>query len=122
MKLIIPTNEKDLNDDVCLSFGRTPYFAIYDTAINTTEFIENTAANSTGGAGIKAAQIVVDNCADILITPRLGENAANVLLATEIKIYKSVAGTVQQNINAFIAQELSILNKFHAGFHGIGGN
>ena len=52
-------------------------------------FIENSAANSEGGAGIKAAQNVVDSKAEILITPRCGQNAADVLQAADIKIYKT---------------------------------
>ena len=122
MKIAIPVDEKTLESNVCVSFGRTPYFLIYDVETKESVFIENSAAASTGGAGIKAAQIIVDNKADVLFTPRLGENAAEVLKLAEIKIYKTITGSAKDNIDAFIAGELPLLDEFHAGFHGHGGN
>ena len=122
MKIAIPADEKVLASDVCMSFGRAPYFYIYETLTKMGDFIENEAANSPGGAGVKAAQIVADNHADVLITPRCGENAAEVFKVTKLEIYKSKPGSIQENINAFIEKKLVILDQFHAGFHGVGGN
>ncbi|NLJ58505.1 MAG: dinitrogenase iron-molybdenum cofactor biosynthesis protein [Tissierellia bacterium] len=122
MKIAIPVDEKALESNVCVSFGRTPYFLIYDVETKESTFIDNTAAASTGGAGIKAAQIIVDNKADVLLTPRLGENAADVLEPADIKIFKSIAGTAKENINAYINGKLSLLDEIHSGFHGHGGN
>ena len=31
MKIAIPVDEKSLESNVCVSFGRAPYFLIYDT-------------------------------------------------------------------------------------------
>lgn len=122
MKIVIPVDEKNLESNVCVSFGRTPYFLIYDVETKESMFIENSAATSTGGAGIKAAQIIVDNKANALITPRLGENAADALKPAEIKIYKTTATSAKENIDAFIAGKLPLLDKIHAGLHGHGGN
>ena len=30
MKIAIPVDEKSVDSNVCVSFGRTPYFLIYD--------------------------------------------------------------------------------------------
>ncbi len=122
MKIVIPVDEKTLESKVCVSFGRTPYFLIYDVETKESIFIDNSAAASTGGAGIKAAQIIVDNKADVLLTPRLGENAAEVLKPAEIKIYKTITASAKDNIDTFIAGKLTLLDEFHAGFHGHGGN
>ncbi len=122
MKIAIPVDEKTLESNVCVSFGRTPYFLIYDVETKDSIFIDNGAAASTGGAGIKAAQIIVDNKADVLLTPRLGENAADVLKPAEIKTYKTTTASAKDNIDAFIAGKLPLLDEFHAGFHGHGGN
>ena len=122
MKIAIPVDEKTLESKVCVSFGRTPYFLIYDVETKESIFIDNSAAASTGGAGIKAAQIIVDNKADVLLTPRLGENAADVLKPAEIKICKTITGSAKDNIDAFIASELLLLDEIHAGFHGHEGN
>lgn len=121
MKIAIPIDEKTLNSNVCVSFGRTPYFLIYDIETKESIFIDNSAAESRGGAGIKAAQIIVDNKAEALLTSRLGENAAGVLESAEIKIYKATSDSAQENIDAFVAGKLPLLDEIHAGFHRHGG-
>ena len=84
-------------------------------------FLENSAATSRGGAGIKAAQTVVDTKAEALLTPRCGENAAQVIKAANIKIYKTINDSIQENIDAFNAGKLEVLNEIQEGFHGKGG-
>lgn len=122
MKIAIPVDEKSLDSKVCVSFGRTPYFLIYDVDTKESVFLDNSAAASTGGAGIKAAQTIVDNKANVLLTPRCGENAAEVLKSADIEIFKTTSASVKDNIDAFIDGKLSLLDEIHAGFHGHGGN
>lgn len=117
MKIAVPVDEN--RKDVCVSFGRTPYFLFHDTETGAEEFVENPAAQAPGGAGLKAAQCVADNEADVLITVRCGENAAEVLKAAEIKIYKAAGGDAAENIKAFKEEKLEELTHFHAGFHGV---
>jgi predicted Fe-Mo cluster-binding NifX family protein len=122
MKIAIPIDEKVLESNVCVSFGRTPYFLIYDVETNESIFLDNSAAASAGGAGIKAAQTIVDNKANVLLTPRLGENAVDVIKSADIEIYKTTNASAKDNIDAFVAGKLSLLDEIHAGFHGHGGN
>ena len=121
MKITIPMNEQNLDSDVCPSFGRTPYYLFYDTDTSESKWLENSAAESSGGAGIQAAQILTDNGANALITPRCGENAEKVLRGAKIMIYHSTDGTAKQNIDALTAEKLQPLAEFHAGFHSHGG-
>lgn len=122
MKISIPVDEKRLDSNVCLSFGRAPYFLIFDTETKESIFINNSAAASTGGAGIKAAQIIADNNASALLTPRCGQNAAEVFKSADIEIYKTTSASVKDNITAFIDGKLPLLDDIHAGFHGHGGH
>ncbi|MGI6527425.1 MAG: NifB/NifX family molybdenum-iron cluster-binding protein [Caldicoprobacterales bacterium] len=122
MKIAIPVDEKSLESNVCVSFGRAPCFLIYDTETKESVFLDNSAAANTGGAGIKAAQIIVDNEAGTLLTPRCGENAANVLKLAGIKIYKTRDISVKKNIDDLSSGRLSLLDEIHPGFHGRGGN
>ena len=121
MKIALPVEEKSLNTPICVSFGRTPLFVMFDTENDTYEFIDNSAAASQGGAGIKAAQLLADNGANVIITIRCGENAAEVLKPAEITLYKAVDGTAFDNIEKFRLGELSLLNDIHPGFHNHGG-
>ena len=109
MKIAIPVDERNVETNVCVSFGRTPYFLIYDD-------------ETTGGAGIKAAQTIVDSKASILLTVRCGENAANLLKAANVKIFKTSSTSAKENIDDFSAGKLHLLDEIHAGFHGHGGN
>jgi len=122
MKIAIPVNDKSMETSVCQSFGRTPYFLIYDTESKESLFIDNSAAASQGGAGIKAAQTIVDNNVSAVLTPRCGENAAEVIKAASIKIYKTFNDSVMDNIDALNNGKLSLLADIHPGFHGHGGN
>ena len=121
MKIAIPTDENSIGTDVCISFGRTPYFMIFDTDTKASTFLDNSAAASEGGAGIKAAQIIVDSKATVLLTPRCGENAAEVLKAADIKMYKTIAGSAMDNIEAFLNGKLSLLGEIHPGLPHHGG-
>lgn len=122
MRITIPVNDKSIESGVCVSFGRAPYFLIYDTKSKESSFLDNSAATSQGGAGILAAQYIADNSVDALITPRCGENADGVFNAADIKIYKTINDSVEDNIKAFMDEELTILSEIHSGFHNHGGN
>lgn len=121
MKIAIPVEDNSLQSKVCISFGRTPYFLIYDVETKQSNFIDNSAAASEGGAGIKAAQAIVDTGSKVLITPRCGENAEEVLNAADIKIYKTMNDVIMDNIEAFNKGNLKELSEIHAGFHNHGG-
>lgn len=121
MKIAVPVDENSKNTSVCVSFGRAPYFMMNDTDTKEIVFITNGAADSQGGAGIKAAQVVADQRADVLLTPRCGDNAAEVLKAADIKIYKTKEGSAADNIKAYLEGQLPLLTESHPGFHGHGG-
>lgn len=118
MKIAMPVDDKSMETTVCQSFGRTPYFLIYDTESEESVFLDNSAAASQGGAGIKAAQTIVDNGVSALLTPRCGENAAKVIDAANIKMYKTTGDSVKENIEAFKEMKLPLLENIHPGFHG----
>ncbi|MDD2484341.1 MAG: NifB/NifX family molybdenum-iron cluster-binding protein [Eubacteriales bacterium] len=121
MKIAMPTDGKNMNSTVCMSFGRTPYFLIYDTETKTELFLDNSAAASQGGAGIKAAEALLDNGINALLTPRCGENAAKVFYEAKVDIYKTVGDSIQDNIDAFLGGRLLLLDQIHPGFHNHGG-
>lgn len=116
MKVVIPVDEN--GKTVCVAFARAPYFLVCDTQADQGELMENPAASAQGGAGIKAAQFVLDTGAEALITVRLGENSAQVLQEAAVRIYRSMDGDAEKNLDALKKGALSELTEFHAGFHG----
>ena len=121
MKIALPVNENNEQTTICLSFGRTPYYLITDTESEMKDYMENKAASQPGGAGIAAAQSLVDANIESVLSPSCGENAAKVLQAGGIKIYKTQGVSVDENIRAFAEGKLSSLDDIHPGFHGHGG-
>ncbi|MFA5575654.1 MAG: NifB/NifX family molybdenum-iron cluster-binding protein [Tissierellaceae bacterium] len=122
MKIAMPVGKKDIESNVGTSFGRSPYFLVYDTESKESEFIENKAAMSSGGAGVKAAQTVIDSDSTVLLTPQCGENAANTLKSASVEIYKTTLKSIRENIDAYMAGELQPLSEIHDGFHDHGGH
>ncbi len=122
MKLIVPVESKSLDVPVCPSFGRTPLYLSFDTETGSHEFLDNSAAISQGGAGIKAAQMLVDHGAKAIVTYRCGDNAAQVLNAAKIEMYKAQDGSVSENIEKFKSGKLSLLSEIHPGLHNHGGD
>lgn len=121
MKVAVPVESKSLQVPVCPSFGRTPLFALYDTETGNDEFLDNSAAASQGGAGIKAAQTLLDHGVEAVVTFRCGDNAAQVLNAAKVAIYKAQDGAAAENIEKFKRGALSTLSEIHPGFHNHGG-
>ena len=115
MKIMMPVNED--KKTVCVSYGRTPLFMKYDTETKEREFIVNEAADSVGGAGIKATQIVMDNGAQVILTPRCGENAVEILDEAKIKLYKTTSDDIEAELEKFAKGELAPLTEVHQGLH-----
>lgn len=117
MKIAIPVDDNNNSTTVCISFGRTPYFLLYNTVTKEHTYLDNSAISSQGGAGIKASQTLVDNHVEALLTPRCGENAAKVLVAANIKIYKTTDTSLEKTLSDFEEGKLDILEEIHPGFH-----
>lgn len=87
MKLVIPAvAEGSLETEVHDNFGRANYFAIIDTDTDKIEFLENTAAKKSSGAGVGAAQLCADNGADIVAAYHFGPKAYKALTAAGIEV------------------------------------
>ena len=114
MRIAIPLDEN--KQDVCIVLARAPYFLLREDGKDT--IVENPAAQAHGGAGIHAAQFLVDSGVNVLITVRCGQNAADVFKAAGMKIYKSANKAATDDLTAFEDGKLSELTEFHGGFHG----
>jgi predicted Fe-Mo cluster-binding NifX family protein len=117
MKIAIPSDGNELSSPVCQSFGRTSTFIVADSQTLEFQVLDNVAAAAQGGAGIKAAQAVADSGAQTVITFHCGENAADVLKAADIKLYKAVSGTVGEVIDKYKKGELQELTEINPGYH-----
>ncbi len=109
MKIAIATDGRQLGSKVSPLFGRCPFFIllkIEDGEIIDQDSFENTAMDQSSGAGTAAVQLVGDKDIDTLITGAVGPKAFSALEKWEIDVYRAVPGSVQQNIDKFLADEL----------------
>lgn len=106
MKICITSSGKEMGSAVDLRFGRCKYFCIYDTESRETKVLENAGAYSQGGAGIAAAQQVVDEGVEVLITGNLGPNAMRVLKAAGVKAYRTEETDVARAVMMYEAGQL----------------
>ena len=119
MNIAIPVDETKTN--VCASLGRAPYFMIINANTSEKTIIDNPAIAASGGAGIKAAQSVIDQNVKAILTPRCGMNAAEAFKAAGIPLYQTVSESIDQSLEAFNKGELIEVQNIHPGFHGRGG-
>jgi len=82
------------------------------------EAVENPAANTSGGAGIQAAQLVVERGAQALVTGSVGPNAYDVLQAAQVGIYPFSGGTVREAVEAFKEGRLQAVVSATGPAHG----
>lgn len=118
MIIAMPVIESSNKGSIYSSFGRSPYFLIFDSNNNEYHYIKNEAENAVGGAGTKAAQLLIDQKVDALITYQLGGNAAAILKLSSIKVYQAKDGTIEDHIKGVINEELDNLAYIHPSHHG----
>jgi predicted Fe-Mo cluster-binding NifX family protein len=124
MKIVVTADGSDLDAQVSPFFGRCPTHLFVDTDTLECEAIANPAATARGGAGIHAAQFVVEQGARAVITGNVGPNAYQVLRSANVPIYRTGEGTVRQAVEAYKAGALQAAQEAnaqpHAGMGGLG--
>jgi predicted Fe-Mo cluster-binding NifX family protein len=103
MLIMISSEGKTLESQPSLRFGRTPFFIKYNLEKDTWEAFQNNAIEHRGGAGIKAAQMMLDHKITHVLTGQFGPNAHQALSAAGIKMvtFDSVYNTVSDVVQAF---------------------
>ncbi len=127
MKVVVSAQGESLDAAASPVFGRCPAFVFVDTETFQAEAVANPAMGQSGGAGIQAAQFVVNRGAQAVLTGNLGPNAFDVLQAAGVPGYRAIEGTVRQVVEAFNAGKLEPMSGAsvaeHAGMgrgHGMG--
>ncbi len=107
MKIVITAIGNDLNSSVDPRFGRAKNFIIYNTETKEFTVKNNTQnLNAAQGAGIQAAQNIIETGAEVVVTGHCGPKAFRVLSTGNIKIYIGAKGTVQEAVNDFVSGKL----------------
>ena len=117
MILALPVDEAKKETRMGGTFGRASYFMFYNMENEEFRFVENMAKGAEGGAGIKAAQTIIDNDAKVVLTANCGNNAMDVFEGN-VEVLKATLDTALENIEAFRKNELKKLTEISPGRHG----
>jgi predicted Fe-Mo cluster-binding NifX family protein len=118
MKVAITTNGTSLDGAIDARFGRAPRFIIYDTDAGTFTVIENgQAMDAAQGAGVQAAQTVVDAGAQAVVTGHCGPKAFRALSSAGISVYTTDAATVAEAIDRFRSGALTAASSADVNGH-----
>jgi len=101
MKIAITSTGDNLDSQMDPRFGRCQYFVIVDPDTMDFEAMQNESAMASGGAGIQAAQTIVNVGINTLITGNVGPNAFEVLSASGIETMTGASGTVRQALELY---------------------
>ncbi len=102
MKIAITANNNDMNSEIDPRFGRAKYFAIVDTESNNYCISENSMAyDAPQGAGIQAAQKIINLAVEVLITGNCGPKAFRVLEEAGIDVYNVKEGKIMSIVEKF---------------------
>ena len=106
MKVVITANGTELEAQASPVFGRCPAYVFVDTETMQFEGLENPAIATPSGAGIEAAQFVIERGAQAVVTGIVGPNAYSVLQASGVPVYLCGGGTVREAVEAYVAGRL----------------
>jgi predicted Fe-Mo cluster-binding NifX family protein len=87
-------------------FGRAAAFVIVDSSTGERHAIANPAALLGSGAGIRAAELLVRQGVEAVISGAFGPKACNVLQAAEVRLCHAEAGAVDDLVARMLKGEL----------------
>lgn len=100
-------------------FGRCNYFQIYNEKKELIKAVKNEGQISGSGAGVSAAQQIIDENIDIVITGNLGPNAFKILKKANIKAYKCDEISVEESVNMLNKEQLEEIEVAGKAHHGM---
>jgi predicted Fe-Mo cluster-binding NifX family protein len=101
MKIAVSAEGATLEAAASPVFGRCPYYVFVDTETMEAVGVDNPAMSAGGGAGIQAAQFVMEQGAKAVVSGNLGPNADQVFQASGVPVYFFGGGTVHEAVDAF---------------------
>jgi len=118
MKVAVTAQGPNLDSLVDPRFGRARYFLLFDTDTGQSTAHDNVQnLNAPQGAGIQAAQTVVQLGAEAVLTGNVGPKAFATLQAGRVVIYPKATGTVRQALEALRSGRLQPAAKANVEGH-----
>lgn len=111
MKIAITTSGQGLDAPVDPRFGRAQRFLLVDQERHEVTIVENQQNRGLAqGAGIQAAQHVVEAGATVLVTGHCGPKAFAVLRAAGVAVHVGASGSAREALDALLAGEIPAID------------
>jgi predicted Fe-Mo cluster-binding NifX family protein len=118
MKLVITSTGDTMSSTLDPRFGRARYFIAVDTESGDFKAHSNEQnLQAAQGAGIQAAQNVVDLGAEAVVTGNVGPKAFRVLNAAGIAVHLCGEASVAEALERFRKGELKAVDAANVGGH-----
>jgi predicted Fe-Mo cluster-binding NifX family protein len=117
MKIVVSASGPGLDAPASPVFGRCPTYVFVDVDSLEVESIENPAVSAAGGAGIQAAQFVVERGAQAVVSGNVGPNAFGVLQSAGVPVY-----LFNEAVKAYKKGQLSTAGQANVRAHAGMGN
>ena len=101
MKLCVTSTGPDLDDELDEEFGHCAYFILIDPDTMKYTVLKNEGHNAEVGAGIYAAEAIVKEGCDVVITGWVGPHGQRKLTSANIRIIMDEERTVREAVERF---------------------
>ncbi len=109
-KICISSIENSLNSIIDHRFGRAVYFLILDEDGKLIKSIRNSGSYEMRGAGVAAAQSLINENVDVLISNNIGPNALRILSESQVEIFSAPTGiSIKQAFDEWKNKKLSLI-------------
>ena len=109
MKVAVSVVAPERDAALDMRFGRAAAFVLVDTETDEWLGYANPAIDAAGGAGVQAAEFVVEKGAKAAISGAFGPNAHDVLSAANVKMYRATSGTAAELARQLEAGDLEVI-------------
>jgi len=116
-RVAMTSTGKTIEDPIDMRFGRCPFFLIIE-GDGSVRAVSNCARDAGGGAGIQAAQQIVNENVKVVITGQIGPNAFEVLSAAGIEVMIAPPGKGTKILEEYCLDRLTgTETETHPGHH-----
>ena len=120
MRVAVTSQGADMASEVDPRFGRAKFFIVVDTESGAPAAHDNAQnVNAAQGAGIQAAQNLVELDVEAVLTGNVGPKAFSTLQAADIKMYIGATGSVAHAVEQFRAGQLECVTKPNVEGHWV---
>ncbi len=117
MKIALSSSGNEREALLSLHFGRCSYFAFYDEETGEWNFEANPGARETSGAGINAAQCIIDKGVYVLLTGEVGPKAWRVLQSVPVEAFRLPEVSLKEAVKMYQEGQAQKINDAAASAH-----